>query len=101
MFGSIGLFLNKLGLKIPLFLLITRFKKNNTHKEFLNLLKNRGDFLGIISEREDLNKNIASNSRFSLEKDYMYEYKNAINKFFDYLKIMDKIWNELIYIVLI
>ncbi|WP_419264769.1 ParA family protein [Borreliella afzelii] len=84
-------FLNKLGLKIPVFLLITRFKKNNTHKEFLNLLKNRGDFLGIISEREDLNKNIASNSRFSLEKDYMYEYKSAINKFMDYLKIMDKV----------
>ncbi|OJH14365.1 chromosome partitioning protein ParA, partial (plasmid) [Borreliella bissettiae] len=84
-------FLNKLSIKIPLFLLITRFKKNNTHKEFLNLLKNRGDFLGIISEREDLNRNIASNSRFSLEKDYMHEYKNAINKFLEYLKIVDKV----------
>ncbi|WP_434757204.1 ParA family protein (plasmid) [Borrelia puertoricensis] len=81
-------FLNKLGLKLPVFLLITRFKKNNTHKEFLNLLKSRGDFLGIISEREDLNRNIASNSKFSLKKDYMKEYENAINKFLVHLKML-------------
>ena len=74
-------FLNKLGLKLPIFLLITRFKKNNTHKEFLNLLKDRKNFLGIISEREDLNRAIASNSTFSLKKDYIHEYENAVNKF--------------------
>ncbi|WP_024653090.1 ParA family protein [Borrelia persica] len=74
-------FLSKLDLKLSVFLLITRFKRNNSHKEFANLVKNRRDFLGIISEREDLNRNIAGNSDFCFNKDYMYEYKNAISKF--------------------
>ncbi|AFI32228.1 ParA family protein [Borrelia crocidurae] len=74
-------FLSKLGLNLPVFLLITRFKKNNTHKEFLNLVKDRKNFLGIISEREDLNRAIASNSTFSLKKDYIHEYENAVSKF--------------------
>ncbi|AHH04358.1 Atpase, para family protein (plasmid) [Borrelia nietonii YOR] len=52
------------------------------------MLKNRGDFLGIISEREDLNRNIASNSKFSLKKDYMKEYENAINKFLVHLQTL-------------
>ncbi|WAZ85599.1 hypothetical protein [Borrelia miyamotoi] len=65
-------FLNKLGQKLPVFLIITRFKKNNTHKEFLNLLKDRKNLLGVISAREDLHRTIASNSAFSSKKGYMH-----------------------------
>ncbi|WP_257786989.1 hypothetical protein [Borreliella afzelii] len=44
--------------------------------------------MGIIPEREYLNKNISSNSSFSFEKDFIHEYKSVINKFLDYLKMM-------------
>ncbi|UPA18638.1 ParA family protein (plasmid) [Borrelia puertoricensis] len=74
-------FFHNLELNIPVFVLATRFKNNNTHKEYVNLLRNRDNFLGIISEREDLNKNIASNSIFSTKRDYMKEYENAVNNF--------------------
>ncbi|WP_024653094.1 ParA family protein [Borrelia persica] len=74
-------FFNNLELNVPVFVLVTRFKNNNTHKEYASLLKNKDNFLGIISEREDLNKNIASNSIFSSNKDYMKEYKSAVSIF--------------------
>ncbi|ETZ17202.1 ATPase, para family protein [Borrelia duttonii CR2A] len=74
-------FFNILELKIPVFILATRFKNNNTHKEYVDLIKEKENFLGIISEREDLNRNIASNSVFSSSRDYMREYENAVNNF--------------------
>ncbi|WP_024654431.1 ParA family protein [Borrelia hispanica] len=75
-------FVKKLNLtRIPIFLINTRFKKNNTHKYLLNLLKKRNNFLGIISEREDLNKRMARNIGFDLTKDYIYEYVAALEKF--------------------
>ncbi|WP_434757547.1 ParA family protein (plasmid) [Borrelia puertoricensis] len=75
-------FVKKLKLKkIPIFLINTRFKKNNTHKYLLNLLSKKENFLGIISEREDLNKRIAKNMIFDLTKDYIYEYSNVLDKF--------------------
>ncbi|QTL83986.1 ParA family protein [Borrelia miyamotoi] len=77
-------FVNKLNLtKIPIFLINIRFKKNNTHKYLLKLLAKKDNFLGIISEREDLNKRIARNMSFDLTKDYIYEYVNALEKFLE------------------
>ncbi|ETZ17723.1 ATPase, para family protein [Borrelia duttonii CR2A] len=75
-------FVKKLNLtRIPIYLINTRFRKNNTHKYLLNLLTKRNNFLGIISEREDLNKRIARNMGFDLTKDYIYEYVTALEKF--------------------
>ncbi|AFI32032.1 ParA family protein [Borrelia crocidurae] len=75
-------FVKKLNLtRIPIYLINTRFRKNNTHKYLLNLLIKRNNFLGIISEREDLNKRIARNMGFDLTKDYIYEYVTALEKF--------------------
>ncbi|AHH11354.1 ParA family protein (plasmid) [Borrelia coriaceae] len=68
-----------LAIEIPVFLIITRFKKNNTHKELFNLLKEDKNFLGLVSEREDLNKKIAKNDSFNLNKDYILEYKIILN----------------------
>ncbi|OJH14301.1 chromosome partitioning protein ParA, partial (plasmid) [Borreliella bissettiae] len=44
-------------------------------------LKDNKNFLGLIYEREDLNKKIAKNDLFNLNRDYMLEYKNILNKF--------------------
>ncbi|WP_024652962.1 ParA family protein [Borrelia persica] len=75
-------FVKKLNLiKIPIFLLNTRFKKNNTHRYLLKLLSKKDNFLGVISEREDLNKRIARNMRFDLTKDYISEYITVLEKF--------------------
>ncbi|UPA19145.1 ParA family protein [Borrelia puertoricensis] len=78
---------NKIGASIPTFILVTRFKKNNTHKHLLDILQSRDDFLGTISEREDLNKRIAENSVFDLNKDYIYEYQNVLRCFLDKMEI--------------
>lgn len=45
-------FIEKLSIKAPIYLLNTKFKKNNTHKELLNILKENDNFLGTISERK-------------------------------------------------
>ncbi|QFI15093.1 ParA family protein (plasmid) [Borrelia sp. CA_690] len=76
-------YIKNLKIKIPIFLLITRFKKNNTHKELLKHVKSKKGFLGIVHEREDLNKKITSNDEFDMTKDYIDEYKEALSKFFD------------------
>ncbi|WP_330730670.1 ParA family protein [Borrelia turicatae] len=75
-------FLRKLKFNIPIFVLVTRFKKNNTRKNLLVMIKEKVDFLGIVSEREDLNKRIAQNDAFDLNKDYIKEYQTAIYEFF-------------------
>ncbi|WP_210381028.1 ParA family protein [Borreliella valaisiana] len=74
-------FMNKLLLTLPMYLINTKFKKNNTHKELLKVLEKNSNFLGTISEREDLNKRIAKNDRFDLTKDYIMEYQNTLNMF--------------------
>ncbi|WP_418885643.1 ParA family protein [Borreliella tanukii] len=73
--------ISDLAIDIPIFLIITRFKKNNTHKTLFNSLKDNKNFLGLVSEREDLNKKIAKDDLFNLDKDYMLEYKNILSKF--------------------
>ncbi len=73
--------MNKLLLTLPMYLINTKFKKNNTHKELLKVLEKNNNFLGTISEREDLNKRIAKNDRFDLTKDYIIEYQNTLNVF--------------------
>ncbi len=45
------------------------------------MLQKKEKFLGIISEREDLNRRIAKNDRFDLDKDYIKEYVNVLNNF--------------------
>ncbi|OJH14532.1 chromosome partitioning protein ParA, partial (plasmid) [Borreliella bissettiae] len=53
--------LKRLKLKIPIFPMVTNFKKNNTYKHLLELISRDDNFLGVIHEREDLNKRIAEN----------------------------------------
>ncbi|UPA11503.1 ParA family protein (plasmid) [Borrelia parkeri] len=74
-------FIKKLKLTLPIFLIITRFKKNKTHKALFEILKKSDRFLGIISEREDLNRRIAENNIFDLSKDYIKEYESILEKF--------------------
>ncbi|WP_330730467.1 ParA family protein [Borrelia turicatae] len=73
--------IDDLAIEIPVFIIITRFKKNNTHKELFNFLKEDKNFLGLVSEREDLNKKIAKNDIFNLGKDYILEYESILNNF--------------------
>ena len=73
-------YMKKLKTKLPIFILITRFKKNNTHKQLLKYVQLKKGFLGLIHEREDLNKKIAKNEDFDLEKDYIKEYEYALSK---------------------
>lgn len=40
----------------------------------------------MISEREDLNRRIASNSSFDFQMDYIKEYKNSLMNFYAKLK---------------
>ncbi|AHH07229.1 Atpase, para family protein (plasmid) [Borrelia crocidurae DOU] len=75
-------FLRKLKFDIPIFVLVTRFKKNNTRKNLLSMIKEKFNFLGVVSEREDLNRRIAQNDMFDLDKDYIKEYQTAICEFF-------------------
>ncbi|UPA14305.1 ParA family protein [Borrelia turicatae] len=73
-------YMKKLRIKLPIFILITRFKKNNTHKQLLKYVQSKKGFLGFIHEREDLNKKIAKNENFDLSKDYIKEYEDALSK---------------------
>ncbi|WP_420025576.1 ParA family protein (plasmid) [Borreliella yangtzensis] len=74
--------LKRLKLKIPIFPMVTNFKKNNTYKHLLELISKDDKFLGLIHEREDLNKRIAENDNFDLSKDYIKEYEITLKKFF-------------------
>ncbi|WP_445436462.1 ParA family protein [Candidatus Borreliella tachyglossi] len=79
-------FIEKLALRVPIYLINTKFKRNNTHKELLNILKENDNFLGTISEREDLNRKIARNDVFDLTKDYIKEYQNTLLIFMHKIK---------------
>ncbi|ACO38366.1 CobQ/CobB/MinD/ParA nucleotide binding domain protein (plasmid) [Borreliella burgdorferi 29805] len=78
--------LKRLKLKIPIFPMVTNFKKNNTYKHLLELISRDDNFLGVIHEREDLNKRIAENDTFDLNKDYIKEYEITLEKFFQLSK---------------
>ncbi|MCD2383829.1 ParA family protein [Borreliella burgdorferi] len=75
-------YINSLKIKIPIFIFVTRFKKNGTHKEILKHVESKKRFLGFIHEREDLNKKIAGNYEFNMFKDYINEYQEVLSKFF-------------------
>ncbi|ACL35224.1 CobQ/CobB/MinD/ParA nucleotide binding domain protein (plasmid) [Borreliella garinii Far04] len=53
-----------------------------------NSLKDNKNFLGLVSEREDLNKKIAKDDLFNLNRDYMLEYKNILSKFKIILRLL-------------
>ncbi|WAZ72517.1 ParA family protein (plasmid) [Borrelia miyamotoi] len=72
-------FIKKLERLIPIFFIITRFKKNNTHKQLLQIIQKKDNFLGFVSERESLNKKIASNSVFDLKSNYIVEYAQILS----------------------
>ena len=78
--------LKRLKLQVPIFPVVTNFKKNNTYKYLLDIISKNANFLGIIPEREDLNKRIAQNNIFDLNKDYIKEYQIALEKFFQLLE---------------
>ncbi|QFP42596.1 ParA family protein (plasmid) [Borrelia miyamotoi] len=73
---------------IPVFIVITRFKKNITHKTLLNIVQSQDKFLGVISEREDLNKRIGCNEKFDFEKDYIAEYSEVLDLFLSKTKLL-------------
>ncbi|AOW96259.1 ParA family protein [Borrelia miyamotoi] len=74
--------LKRLRLQVPIFPMVTNFKKNNTYKHLLDIINRDINFLGVIPEREDLNKRIAQNDIFDLDRDYIREYQMALDKFF-------------------
>ncbi|AHH11485.1 ParA family protein (plasmid) [Borrelia coriaceae] len=82
-FDLLKFFMEKIALTLPMFFIITRFKKNNTHKRLLEMINSKNNFLGSISEREDLNRRIAENSIFDFEKDYIKEYENSLINLFN------------------
>lgn len=68
------------------------WKKNNTHKELLKHVQSKKGFLGIVHERENLNKKITGNDEFDMIQDYINEYKEALSKFFNmYEKYIKKV----------
>ncbi|WP_025420085.1 ParA family protein [Borrelia anserina] len=74
--------INQLELNLPIYILNTRFKNNNSNKFYLDILKQNPNFIGSIREREDLNKKIAQNDGFSLNEDYTSDYKKALKNLF-------------------
>ncbi len=48
----------------------------------MELISKDNNFLGLIHEREDLNKRIAENDTFDLNEDYIKVYEITLEKFF-------------------
>ncbi|MBB6043348.1 ParA family protein [Borreliella yangtzensis] len=86
-------FIKNLEKSVPTFFIITRFKKTNTHKELLKIMQKKNNFLGVVSEKEGLNKKIATNSEFDLKSNYILEYnlilKNLIFQINTYSEKME------------
>ncbi|APS99252.1 chromosome partitioning protein ParA (plasmid) [Borreliella mayonii] len=80
-------FIKNLEKLVPIFFIITRFKKNNTHKELLKIMQKKNNFLGIVCEREGLNKKIATNSEFDLKSNYILEYSCILKNLISHIKI--------------
>ncbi|ACN53053.1 CobQ/CobB/MinD/ParA nucleotide binding domain protein (plasmid) [Borreliella valaisiana VS116] len=85
-FDLLKFFMEKIGLELPTYFMITRFKKNNTHKQLLEMFNAKENFLGMISGREDLNRRITCNSSIDFQMDYIKEYKNSLMNFYTKLK---------------
>ncbi len=51
------------------------------HKELLKIIQNKNNFLGFVSEREGLDKKIASNGEFSLQLNCILKYSYKLKKF--------------------
>ncbi|WP_418905699.1 ParA family protein [Borreliella japonica] len=86
-------FIKSLEKSVPMFFIVTRFKKTNTHKELLKIMQKKNNFLGFISEKEGLNKKIATNSEFDFKSNYILEYnyilKNLIYNIETYSEKME------------
>ncbi|AHH04517.1 ParA family protein (plasmid) [Borrelia hermsii] len=80
-------FIKKLERLTPIFFIITRFKKNNTHKKLLQIIQEKDNFLGFVSERESLNRKIASNSDFDLKSDSIIEYDQILSNLLYRIKL--------------
>ncbi|XOU12888.1 hypothetical protein QIA01_04980 (plasmid) [Borreliella americana] len=49
--------------------------------------KSKENFLGVINEREDLNKRIGCNAEFDFSKDYIIDYSNILYLFLSKINI--------------
>ncbi|AYE36982.1 chromosome partitioning protein ParA (plasmid) [Borrelia turcica IST7] len=72
---------DRLKLNIPIYMMITKYKKRSTYEYLYNELAKRDDFLGTISERESLNRSVFSRIDFDIKYDYMNEYKSVLDNF--------------------
>ncbi|QMU99840.1 AAA family ATPase (plasmid) [Borrelia sp. A-FGy1] len=72
---------NTLKLEIPIYVIATRFKNRSTYKYFYKEFIKRDNFLGVVSERESLNKSIFSKIDFDMTCDYVSEYQTIWNNF--------------------
>ncbi|UPA12747.1 ParA family protein [Borrelia venezuelensis] len=84
----------QLDLNLPIYILNTRLKNNNSNKFYLDILKQNSNFIGSIREREDLNKRIAQNIGFSLNEDYTADYKKALKNLFGAEQISGRSYEE-------
>lgn len=80
-------YMKKLRIKLSISILMTRFKKNNTHKQLLKHVQSKKGFLGFTHEIGDLNKKIAKNENFDFSKDYIKEYEDVLLKFLKQIRI--------------
>ncbi|AEL70524.1 ParA partition protein; Borrelia protein family PFam32 (plasmid) [Borreliella afzelii PKo] len=80
-------FIKSLEKVVPIFFIVTRLKKTNTHKELLKIMERKNNFLGIVSETEGLNKKIATNSEFDFKSNYILEYNYILRNLMSHIKI--------------
>ncbi|WP_445436380.1 ParA family protein [Candidatus Borreliella tachyglossi] len=72
---------DRLKLNIPIYMMVTKYKKRSTYEYLYNELVKRDDFLGAIPERESLNRSVFSRIDFDLKCDYMSEYRSVLDNF--------------------
>ncbi|WKC58474.1 ParA family protein [Borrelia sp. P9F1] len=71
----------RLKLDIPIYIMVTKYKKRSTYEYLYNELAKRDDFLGTIPERESLNRSVFLGIDFDMKYDYMSEYKTVLDNF--------------------
>ncbi|WP_418909657.1 ParA family protein (plasmid) [Borreliella lanei] len=79
-------FIKSLEKLVPIFFILTRFKRTNTHKELLKIMQKKNNFLGVVSEKEGLNKKIATNGEFDLKSSYILEYSEILKNLISHIK---------------
>ncbi|UGQ17902.1 ParA family protein [Borrelia sp. RT1S] len=72
---------NRLKLNMPIYTIATKYKNRSTYRSISKKLEGRSDFLGIVSERESLNRSIFSKIDFDMTCDYVCEYQTIWNNF--------------------